>query len=64
MAKAKVTERGLKRYVQVNNDRAYRLAVKKLAGDEGLSITEYIERLVRAAHPEIDDLVRKFERAK
>ena len=56
-------ERNQKRYMQVQNDRPYQLALKKLAADEGLTTTEWLARRVKEAHPEIDELVRKFERA-
>jgi hypothetical protein len=51
-----------KRYVQVHNDPAYRRALKKVAADEGLTVSDYVERLIVAARPDIEMLAKKFER--
>jgi hypothetical protein len=51
-----------KRYVQVHNDPAYRRALKLAAAEEGLTVSDYVERLIMAARPDIEALAKRFER--
>lgn len=51
-----------KRYLSVQYDRAFSRAVKAVAAAQGLSISDYLERLVVEANPDIEAIARKFER--
>lgn len=51
------------RYVTIKSDRAYRLALRKIAADHGLTLSAYVERLVREDYPGLDELIERFERS-
>jgi hypothetical protein len=61
-AQLKAGEGKRKRYVSLQTDRPFRLALKKAAADEGMSVSDYLMRLLRAARPDIEALAEKFER--
>lgn len=52
-----------KRYLSVKGDPAFRLALKAVASSHGMSVSGYLERLIRDANPDFEALLKKFERA-